>query len=55
MHVPLNAGKRAVHHALAIAEQIDIWAPGQSGHAQPTLDRALSADSDRIVEQLRAL
>jgi hypothetical protein len=55
MHVPRNAGKRAVDYALAIAEQIDVWAPGQSGHALTTLDRALSADSGRTAEQLRAL
>jgi hypothetical protein len=54
MHVPRNAGKRAVDYAIAIAEQIDVWSPGQSGHALTTLDRALSADSGRTAEQLRA-
>ena len=29
--------------ALAIAEQIDVGTPGQSGHALPTPDRALVA------------
>jgi hypothetical protein len=55
MHVPRNAGKLAVDYALAIAEQIDIWAPGQSGHAVPTLDRALSADNGRTAKQLRSV